>query len=384
MSTWERHDVVVRTTATGHELTAPVFHCRGLSERPLAYLQANVHGGELQGNAALLALFELLEESRRGDRSSSCRASTRSRPTSRSGTTSRASTTSTREQLQQGLSLPHGPLPLRVRRPATSTSTPSRGPSRRPAVGEIREDFRAALRAALDAIGQESGLGRGLAARVRPGDPADGVEADVVMDLHTGDRAPRYLYVPEGAVAAASAFGFPFVLEVPPASPARSTRARSSPGTTWSSLPQAGRDDVPRFVDGFTVELGSMNAFSLAREPAGRQRIASALRYYGVLDGEPDLPPHEDHRLPGRDYRPLYAPAGGLVDPAVEPGDAGPQAASCRADRRPLSMPAMPPRASTRRGGPRARGRRRLLFHAFSSVPKGARLVSVMTRTRTL
>jgi len=56
MANWERRDVVVRTTATGHELTAPVFTARGRQERPVAYVQANVHGGELQGNAAILGL----------------------------------------------------------------------------------------------------------------------------------------------------------------------------------------------------------------------------------------------------------------------------------------------------------------------------------------
>ncbi len=67
MTRWERREVVVRTTATGHELTAPVFLCHGRNESPCAYLQANVHGAELQGNAALLALFDILEkESPRG------------------------------------------------------------------------------------------------------------------------------------------------------------------------------------------------------------------------------------------------------------------------------------------------------------------------------
>src|ERR1700730_8423574 len=61
MARWERKDIVLRTNATGHDLTAPVFYCHGRNERPLAYLQAKVHGGELQGNAALLALFDTLE-----------------------------------------------------------------------------------------------------------------------------------------------------------------------------------------------------------------------------------------------------------------------------------------------------------------------------------
>src|SRR5262249_19787980 len=46
---------------TGHPLTAPVFVCHGRNERPLAYVQANVHGGELQGNAVIVSLFETLE-----------------------------------------------------------------------------------------------------------------------------------------------------------------------------------------------------------------------------------------------------------------------------------------------------------------------------------
>ncbi len=67
MANWERKEIALRTMATGHVLTAPVFRCHGRSERPLAYIQANVHGGELQGNAAILALFDLLEkESPRG------------------------------------------------------------------------------------------------------------------------------------------------------------------------------------------------------------------------------------------------------------------------------------------------------------------------------
>src|SRR5512142_666071 len=62
MANWERREIVLRTTPTGHALTAPVFVCRGRNEHPLAYLQANVHGAELQGNAAILALFDLLEK----------------------------------------------------------------------------------------------------------------------------------------------------------------------------------------------------------------------------------------------------------------------------------------------------------------------------------
>src|SRR5262249_55331101 len=61
MARWERKEIVLRTNATGHPLTAPLFVCHGRNERPLAYVQANVHGGELQGNAVIVSLFETLE-----------------------------------------------------------------------------------------------------------------------------------------------------------------------------------------------------------------------------------------------------------------------------------------------------------------------------------
>src|ERR1035438_3418316 len=55
-------EIVLRTSAVGQAMTAPVFWCHGRNPRPLAYIQANVHGAELQGNAAILALFDLLEK----------------------------------------------------------------------------------------------------------------------------------------------------------------------------------------------------------------------------------------------------------------------------------------------------------------------------------
>ncbi len=87
------------------------------------------------------------------------------------------------------------------------------------------------------------------------------------------------------------AFGIPFVLEVPFKFAGALDEASFVP---WQDLSDAfarlGRTDVPRLVEGFTVELGSMNSFSLAEGREDAKRIASALRFYGVLDGEPGSP----------------------------------------------------------------------------------------------
>jgi hypothetical protein len=387
MPKWERRDVVVRTNATGHELTAPVFLARGRQERPLAYVQANVHGGELQGNAAILALFELLERE-------PLRGSVVLVP--------RVNPVSANQQVGDyvagvydflsGTNFNRGYLyltgPSRSASAACYVDVDSFATAHQSStVGEIREDFRESLKAALDAIDEETRTW-GADARLEFALAIQkmAVDADLVLDLHTGDRAPRYLYSPEGSVAAARAFGLPFVLEVPARFGGALDEASFVP---WQDLADAfrrlGRNDVPRLVDGYTVELGSMNAFSLEAGREDARRIASALRHFGILDGEPEEPPVRITACSAGDYRSMHAPVGGLVDLAVEPGT--PVKAGDVVVRLvdPSRCRTLPPRAADAVVEVRApEDGVVLLFHAFSSVPKGARLFSMMTRTRAL
>ena len=387
MPKWERRDVVVRTNATGHELTAPVFLARGRQERPLAYVQANVHGGELQGNAAILALFELLEKE-------PLRGSVVLVP--------RVNPVSANQQVGDyvagvydflsGTNFNRGYLyltgPSRSASAACYVDVDSFATAHQSSsVGEIREDFRESLRAALDAIDEETRTW-GADARLEFALAIQrmAVDADLVLDLHTGDRAPRYLYSPEGSVAAARAFGFPFVLEVPARFGGALDEASFVP---WQDLADAfrrlGRNDVPRLVDGYTVELGSMNAFSLDAGREDARRIASALRHFGVLDGEPEEPPVRITACSAADYRSMHAPVGGLVDLAVEPGTRVKAGDVVVRLVDPSRCRALPPRAADAVVEVRApEDGVVLLFHAFSSVPKGARLFSMMTRTRAL
>jgi predicted deacylase len=387
MANWERRDIIVRTNATGHALTAPVFVARGRQERPLAYVQANIHGGELQGNAAILALFETVErESLRGTII----------------LVPRVNPVSANQQVgdyvagvydfQSGNNFNRGYLyltgPSRSASAACYVDVDSFATAHQSSpVGDIREGFRESLKAALDAIEKET-LAWGADSRLEFALAIQRmtVEADLVLDLHTGDRAPRYLYSPEGAVAAARAFGLPFVIEVSARFGGALDEASFVP---WQDLSEAfvrlGRTDVPRLVDGFTVELGSMNTFSLEAGREDARRIASALRHYGILDGEPDAAPTRPTACSVADYRSLHAPVGGLVDPAVEPGTevrAGDVVARI-AD--PSRCRTLPPRLADAVVEIRApEDGVVLLFHAFSSIPKGARLFSMMTKTHPL
>ena len=254
-------------------------------------------------------------------------------------------------------------------------------------LAEIRDGFREALRGALGAVREGTGPW-GIEARLEYALAIQEValEADVVLDLHTGDRAPRYLYAPEGATAATRAFGIPFVLEVPPRFAGALDEASFVP---WHDLAEAfrrlNRTDVRRFVDGFTVELGSMNAFSMAQGAEDAKRIASALRYYGVLDGEPDEPAYRIVACGVNDYRSIYAPAAGLVDAAISPGTPVRKGDLLARMVDPSRCAALPPRSQDAVVEVRApEDGVVILFHAFASIPKGARLLSMMTNVRQL
>lgn len=382
MIRWERHDVPVRTTATGHVLTAPAFHCHGRNPRPLAYVQANVHGGELQGNAAILALMDLLEKDPpRGSLVLVPRVNPVGATQQIGDYVSGVYDFLTGGNFNRGYLYLTGPS--RSSSAACYIDVDSFAAAHRDAtLSEIREAFREALKAALKAAREEA-VAWGLDARLEFALAIQemAVDADVVMDLHTGDRAPRYLYAPEGLRAPVRAFGIPFVLEVPPRFGGALDEAAFVP---WQDLAdafrRAGRNDVPRLVDGFTVELGSMNSFSWSAGQEDARRIASALRHYGILDGEPDAPSVRQVACSVLDYKSIQSPAGGLFEPLVTPGSPVRAGDLIARITDPSRLRRMPPRAHDAFVEVRAPSDGiALLFHAFSSIPKGVRLASLMT-----
>lgn len=382
---WERRELVVRTNATGQALTAPVYWCHGRNPHPLAYIQANVHGAELQGNAAILALFDLLDKEP---------------PRGSLILVPRVNPVAANQQIGDYVAGVYDfASGLNFNRSYINLTGPSRGSSacyvdvdafatvhRDATLAEIRDGFREALKAALGAVRDSTGPW-GMEARLEFALSIQelAIEADVVLDLHTGDRAPRYLYAPEGATAAARAFGIPFVLEVPPRFAGALDEASFVP---WNDLADAfrrlDRTDVRRFVDGFTVELGSMNAFSMGLGAEDAKRIASALRYYGVLDGEPAEPAHHIVACSVGDYKSVYAPVSGLVDAALSPGTPV-RKGDLLARMVDPSRCSIPPRAHAAVVEVRAPDDGIvLLFHASASISKGMRLLSMMTNAHPL
>ena len=68
MTQFSKEIMHVGEMASGAALTVPVYRLKGQSDAPSVYIQANMHGAEVQGNAVIFQLLELLRHTKiKGD-----------------------------------------------------------------------------------------------------------------------------------------------------------------------------------------------------------------------------------------------------------------------------------------------------------------------------
>jgi len=146
-------------------------------------------------------------------------------------------------------------------------------------------------------------------------------DADYVLDLHTGSRATRYLYVPLHCRESARAFFMPCNLLVPLEFGNAFDEATFMP---WVHLQtafcEAGRD-VPLQFESYTVELGSEEIIDLDEACLDAERILNWLGSKGVISYKTSKTFPVPMACHLKDYKSYYAPAGGLLDFCVKPGD---------------------------------------------------------------
>ena len=62
MAAFTREDIKVRQLISGQDLEVPVFRFQGEGKGPDVYIQANIHGAEIQGNAAIYELLKYFQK----------------------------------------------------------------------------------------------------------------------------------------------------------------------------------------------------------------------------------------------------------------------------------------------------------------------------------
>lgn len=151
-------------------------------------------------------------------------------------------------------------------------------------------------------------------------------EADIVLDLHTGPISERHLYVPEFARSDAKRFNIPLNIIMPPDFGGALDEAAFSP---WWQLSQAfqrlGRE-FKVMVNAFTVEMGSQELLDPEQAMQDALGIASYLELHGCwADGSHRPTPVTQIAAHLKDYRAVYSPSGGQVEYVAPLGQKLPQ-----------------------------------------------------------
>ena len=295
MNIFKKEVMHVGEMASGAKLTVPVYSYKAeVNNAPNVYIQANMHGAEVQGNAVIFQLLELLKN---------C-------------------------NIQGNIILvpyanpvacnhKNGEYTLGRFDPITGVNwnrmyhfdetviAPFAQQNIDASEEEIKLGFQQLL---LDQIEQKLdhniwGLTTGQRIAYQLQRMAH--QADLVLDLHTGPISSKHLYCPEYAKSSASFFDIPHTILIPNDFDGAMDESTFCP---WWNLQQAYKDLGRNVVMGegafakesFTVELGSQEQIDLA--------VAS--------NHEQNFLPQEMTRYACylKDYKALYSPMGGMID----------------------------------------------------------------------
>lgn len=310
--------------ASGAKLTVPVYSYKPEKiTAPNVYIQANMHGAEVQGNAVIFQLLELLKE---------CDI--------------QANITLVPYANPVACNHKNGEYTLGRFDPITGVNwnrmyhfddaiiNPFVEQHIDASAAEIQSNFEQLLLDKIENKLDHNIWGLTTGQRIAYQLQRMAHQADLVLDLHTGPISSKHLYCPEYAKASANYFDIPHTIFIPNDFDGAMDEATFCP---WWSLQQAFESSGRNFTMGegafakesFTVELGSQEQIDLAVAHQDAISILSYLQYKGVIAGNNDSANLPQDFLPQQmtryacylsDYKALYSPMGGMVDYLAEFG----------------------------------------------------------------
>ena len=309
MTGWVKSSLQVGELATGHELTIPVYRFSGRDNRaPSVYIQANVHGAEVQGNAVIFQLMKRLEKlDLQGDITLVPLAN------------------------PLGINQKSGEFTLGRFDPITGINWNREYQDLTPRLANWFDAHRhlpavhliAAYRQTLLAnchqlLDSPWGIttGRRLALNLQ----LMAHEADIVLDLHTGPKSCKHLYCPEYASDAAGLFAIPCVLMMPNEFGGAMDEAAFYPWWQLADYAASQGVNVAPAVEAFTLELGSQERIDMADAAEDCEGILAFLANRGVINAEIKPRAMARYRCALSDYRKFHSPVGGLVEYLAKPG----------------------------------------------------------------
>ncbi|MEW6990292.1 succinylglutamate desuccinylase/aspartoacylase family protein [Colwelliaceae bacterium 6441] len=315
MTQFSKEVMHVGEMASGAALTVPVYRLKGNAQAPSVYIQANMHGAEVQGNAVIFQLLELLRETEiKGD------------------------ITLVPYANPVGCNHKNGEYTLGRFDPITGVNWNRMyhfdesiiKPFVQQSIGKddqtIEANFKALMISSIEEKLDHNIFGLTTGQRIAYQLQRLAHQADLVLDLHTGPISSKHLYCPEYAIESAQYFDIPHTLLIPNDFDGALDEATFCP---WWKLQEAFSDLGITFSissqslnkESFTVELGSQEQIDLDVALADAKSILSYLQYKGVI-ATTTYQPQQMTRYACylKDYKAYYSPMGGMVDYLAEFG----------------------------------------------------------------
>ncbi|MCO4799550.1 MAG: succinylglutamate desuccinylase/aspartoacylase family protein [Colwelliaceae bacterium] len=315
MTQFSKEVMHVGEMASGAALTVPVYRLKGNDNGPSVYIQANMHGAEVQGNAVIFQLLELLKNTKlKGD------------------------ITLVPYANPVGCNHKNGEYTLGRFDPITGVNWNRMyhfdesiiKPFVRESIGKddktIEDNFKALMINSIEEKLDHNIFGLTTGQRIAYQLQRLAHKADLVLDLHTGPISSKHLYCPEYAKESAQYFDIPHTLLIPNDFDGALDESTFCP---WWKLQEAFSDLGIEFSissqslnkESFTVELGSQEQIDLDVALEDAKSILNYLQYKGVIDTT-EYKPKKMTRYGCylKDYKAFYSPMGGMVDYLAEFG----------------------------------------------------------------
>ncbi|GHE93218.1 succinylglutamate desuccinylase/aspartoacylase family protein [Thalassotalea profundi] len=315
MNNFSKEVMHVGEMASGAALTVPVYRIKGDSDAPSVYIQANMHGAEVQGNAVIFQLLELLKN-----------------------IDIKGNITLVPYANPVACNHKNGEYTLGRFDPITGVNWNRMyhfdesiiKPFVRDSIGKddatIEANFKQLMIEKIEQKLEHNIFGLTTGQRIAYQLQRLAHQADLVLDLHTGPISSKHLYCPEYAQESAQYFDIPHTLLIPNEFGGALDEATFCP---WWYLQEAFTELGIKFSisskalnkESFTVELGSQEQIDLDVALDDAKSILAYLQYKGVI-AAPEYQPQVMTRYGCylKDYKAYYSPMGGMVDYLAEFG----------------------------------------------------------------
>ncbi|MCB1049356.1 MAG: succinylglutamate desuccinylase/aspartoacylase family protein [Acidobacteria bacterium] len=292
--------IPVRTLPSGHVLTVRSFRFSGCSvEAPRVYIQAGVHGTEVQGTAVVAQLLAELSNLPQDSILGEIVLVPNANP--------------------HGLNSKSGEHTVGPFDPATGLNwnrAYSDLSSLEPPKGSSVSAYKTLLVNRLEEMWSKKSASCSAMQRHAFSLQRMAQRADIVLDLHTSARGNRYVYGPAYAQTAMAQLNVTDFITLSGRCDGALDEAISCPWIRHRA--RLGSDSEMPF--GLTLELGDQEQIDLEEAKRDAQGILSLLRLKGVLTGPPQPLFQTFHVASDQDFHPVYAPSGGLFQFEVQPG----------------------------------------------------------------